>query len=226
MNIHPLKAETRTIVGRKISSLRKQGILPANVYGKGINSESVQVNLSEFKKVYKEVGETGLVELDLGSDKKPVLVNNIQANPVTGEPIHADFFQVNLKEKVTAAVPVELTGEAPSEKLGVGTAVSYVKEVEVEALPGDLPESFIVDISELAEVDQAIYVKDLKYDKEKIEIKSDVEQIVVKVEPPQKEEELPPAPAEGEEGVAVPAEGTEAETPAEGGETPQEENKE
>ncbi len=224
MNAHPLKAEKRTIVGRKISNLRKQGILPANVYGKGISSESIQITLSEFKKVYKEVGETGLVELDLGNEKKPVLVNNIQQNPVTGEPIHVDFFQVNLKEKVSAQVPVELTGESPAEKQAIGTAVQYVKEVEVEALPADLPENFVVDISELSEVDQAIYVKDLKYDKEKIEIKSDVEQIVVKVEPPQKEEELPAPVVEGETGEGA----TETSPEGEAQETPaaSEENKE
>lgn len=224
MKTYPLKAQKRTIVGRKISVLRAQGFLPANVYGRGIPSESVQVNLSEFKKVYKEAGETGIIELDLGDEKKPVLVNNIQNQPMTGEPIHADFFQVNLKEKVTAAIPVEITGEAPSEKMGVGTAVQYVKEVEVEALPGDLLESFIVDISELAEVDQAIYVKDLKYDKEKIEIKSDIEQIVVKVEPPQKEEEPEPVPAEGETAEGETPEGTS--TQPEGGEATQEDNKE
>lgn len=223
MNTHPLKAQKRTIVGRKISVLRAQGFLPANVYGRGIASESVQVNLSDFKKVYKDAGETGIIELDLGDEKKPVLVNNIQNQPVTGEAIHVDFFQVNLKEKVTAAIPVELTGEAPSEKMGVGTAVQYVKEVEVEALPGDLLESFIVDISELSEVDQAIYVKDLKYDKEKIEIKSDIEQIVVKVEPPQKEVEPEPVVAEGEAVEGAPVEGSE--TPTEG-ETSSEEKKE
>lgn len=223
MKTHPLKGEKRSIVGRKISVLRAQGLLPANVYGRGLASQSVQVNLSEFKKVYKEAGETGIIELDLGDEKKPVLVNNIQNQPVTGEAIHVDFFQVNLKEKVTAAIPVELTGEAPSEKMGVGTAVQYVKEVEVEALPGDLLESFVVDISELSEVDQAIYVKDLKYDKEKIEIKSDIEQIVVKVEPPQKEEE--PVPVATEEGVeGAPVDGAEA--PTEGTEAPKEEGKE
>ncbi len=206
-----LKAEERNVAGRKTKALRNKGILPGNVYGKSVKSLSVQVSASDFLKVFKEAGETGLVDLDLGKDKKPVLIHNIQKNPMTDELIHVDFFQVNLKEKVTAQVPVELTGEAPAEKMGVGTAVQYVNEVEVEALPTDLVESFEVDISGLSEVDQAIYVKDLKYDKNKIEIKDDLEQIVVKVEPPQKEEEVAPAPAEGVEGDASqPAEGEES----------------
>lgn len=209
-----LKAEERKITGRKIEGLRKAGILPGNIYGKKVKSTSVQVNLKDFEKVYKEAGETGIVELDLGKEKRPVLIHNIQKQPVTDSPIHVDFYQVNLNEKVTASVPVELTGEAPAEKLSVGTAVQYVNEIEVEALPGDLPDKFVVDISDLSEVDQAIHIKDIKYDKAKIEVKSDVEQIVVKVEPPQKEEVIAPvAPAEGE----LPAEGAVA---PEGGETP------
>lgn len=209
-----LKAEERKVTGRKVKTLRGSGVVPGNVYGKHVKSISVQVTSVDLNKAFKEVGETGLLELDLGKDKKPVLIHNLQKNPITGETIHVDFFQVNLKEKVTASVPVELEGEAPSEKLGVGTAVQYVNEVEVEALPADLIEKFVVDISGLSEVDQAIYIKDLKYDKSKIEVKVDPEQIVVKVDAPQKEEELPPPSEE------VPAEGAETAegAPTEGGE--------
>lgn len=223
-----LKSEVRKIEGRKVKTLRNQGILPGNIYGKKIKSEAVQVNLKDFEKVYKEVGETGLLTLQVGTSEKPVLVHNLQRNPVSDDPIHVDFLQVDLKEKVEADVPVELTGEAPAEKQGIGTVVQYLNEIKVEALPMDLPEKFIVDTSELAEVDQAIMVKDLKVDKDKVDIKSGAEEIVVKVEPPQKEEVVaPPAPIEGE----VPAEGAapvEGEVPVEGavpaeGEAPKEE---
>jgi large subunit ribosomal protein L25 len=126
--------------------------------------------------------------------------------------IHVNFLQVDLKEKVEAEVPVELVGESPAEKQSLGTVVQYLNEIKVEALPTDLPEKFEVDTSELAEVDQAIYIKDLKYDKSKVEVKNDPEEIVVKVEPPQKEEvvEVTPVVAVGAEG-AVPAEGAVAE---------------
>lgn len=224
MKTYNLKTEERKITGRAVKVLRAQDILPGNIYGKDVKSLSVQVSLAEFEKVFKEAGETGIVELEFGSEKRPVLIQNIQKNPVTDKPLHVDFLQVNLKEKVTAQIPVELAGEAPAEKLGVGTAVQYINEIEVEALPADLIEEFSVDITGLAEVDQAIHVKDLSYDKSKIEIKDDLEAIVVKVEPPQKEEELPPPAEEGTE-----AEGTEgAETPApeEGAtETPEESEK-
>lgn len=213
MDKKTLKAEERKISGRKVKTVRAQGLLPGNVYGKNIKSLAVQVDKKEFEKIYKEVGETGLITLQVGKDERPVLVHNVQAHPVTDEPIHIDFRQVDLKTKVTAEVPVEVTGESPAEKQGIGTVVQYINQVEVEALPADLIEKFIVDTSTLAEVDQAIYVKDLKVDKAKIEIKTSGDEIVVKVEPPQKEEvvETPIVPV-GAEGV-VPAEG---EVPAEG----------
>lgn len=198
-----LKAEIRKIEGRKVKKLRKEGLLPGNVFGKGVKSTSIQVQLSDFEKVHKEVGETGLVELNLGKDKRPTLVHNVQKDPVTNIPLHVDFLQVDLKQKVVASVPVEVTGESPAEKQGIGTAVQYINEIEVEALPVDLPEKFLVDVSKLEEVNQAIYVKDLNYSKSKVEIKADLEAIVVKVEPPQKIEEVAPSPVVEEE---VPAE--------------------
>ena len=222
-----LAAEKRSIVGRKVKTLRKEGYLPANVFGKGIKSESLQVKLSDFQDTYKKIGETGLLYLSIKNGKveeKPVLVSNVQLQPVSDTPIHVDFHQVDLKEKVTAAVPVEISGQAPAEKGGIGTVVQYIDEIEVEALPTNLPEKFILDISNLAEVDQAIFVKDLPVDKAKVDIKTDAEGIIAKVEPPQKEEVAPVAevPAEGE----APAEGVpEGEVPAEGEAPVAEENK-
>lgn len=202
-----LKAKTRKDVGRKVKLLRKQGILPANIYGKKIKSESIQIDLKEFLSVYKQVGDTKLFYIN----ERPVLVANIQKDPVSDSLLHVDFHQVDLKEKVEAKVPVELIGESPAEKQSIGTVVQYLNEIEVEALPTDLPEKFEIDISTLSEVDQMVHVKDLPYDKSKIEVKTDLEEILVKVEPPQKEEVVAPAPAE------VPVEG---EVPAAEGETP------
>ena len=214
-----LIGQKRTVSGRKVKKLRQEGALPANIFGKKIKSEAIQVSLKDFQKTYKEVGETGLLSLVIESGKtkeeRAVLVSNVQMDPRADTPKHVDFRQVDLKEKVTANVPVELTGEAPAEKAGVGTAVLYVNEIEVEALPADLPEKFTVDVSGLTEIDQAVYIKDLSVDRKKVELKAEAETIVVKVEPPQKEEVVAPAPVEGE----VPAEAaasTEGEAPAEG----------
>lgn len=219
MDKQTLKAEPRKTQGRKVKNLRLGGTLPANIFGKKIKSLAIELPLKAFEEVYKKVGETGLIELTVGKETRPVLVHNVQLNPTTEVPIHVDFHQVDLKEKVLAKVPVEMIGEAPAQKQGLGTVVLFINEIEVEALPADLPDKFEVSVENLAEVDQAIYVKDLKVDKSKVDIKIDPEEMLIKVEPPQKEEVAPaPAPAEGE----VPVEGTdvaEGEQPAEGGQT-------
>jgi len=222
-----LKAQKRNITGRKVKTLRNKGILPANIFGKKVKSQEISIDQKEFEQVFKKAGETTLVNLKLDAEKSPraVLISNIQADPLTESPLHVDFHQVDLKEKVVAQVPVEVIGESPAEKTGIGTAVTYIDEIEVEALPGDLPENFMVDISNLSEVDQAIFIKDLKIDKNKIEIKDDLESIIVKVEPPQKEEVIEvPTPVEGEETAEREAgEETAKEEPTEGAEKPKEE---
>lgn len=209
-----LKADKREIFGRKVRTLRSKGLIPANIFGKNITSEAIVVNASEFEQVFKNAGETQIIDLS----GKPVLVSDISYDPVTEAYLHIDFRQVDLKEKIEAKVPVETEGESPAEKQNLGTVVQQIDELEVEALPTDLPEKIMVDISGLSEVDQAIYVKDLKVAGD-VTVLTDAESIVVKVEPPQKEEEpVVVAPAEGE----IPAEGGEAST-AEGGEATSEE---
>ncbi|MCS7091863.1 MAG: 50S ribosomal protein L25 [Patescibacteria group bacterium] len=188
MNKPKLQALKREIFGRKVKSLREKNIIPANVFGDRDSSLAISVNLKDFRKVYDEVGETGLIDLVIENSTLPVLINNISFEPVSGKILHIDFRQVNLKEKLTANVPVELIGESPAEKQGLGTVVSYLTEIEVEALPSDLPEKFVIDVSNLSEVDQSIYVKDIKTDSDKVKITLDPETIVVKVEEQKMEE--------------------------------------
>lgn len=204
-----LKADKREVQGRKVKNLRASGLAPANIFGKGLESIAIQVKNEDFEAAYSKAGETSLIDLQVEGKGHPVLISNVQVHPVTSQILHVDFRQVDLKEKITAAVPVEVTGESPAEKSGIGTLVTQLDEIEFEALPTDFPESIQVDISGLSEVDQAIHVKDLSYDKAKLTPQIDEEQIVVKVEPPQKEEVVEvAAPAEGEE---APAEGATAE---------------
>jgi len=217
-----LKALERKLKGRKVKRLRKEGILPANIFGKKIKSTAIKVPLADFEKVYKEAGETGIIEIVLGKTKRPVLIHNIQTDPVSDIPLHIDFLQIDLKEKVTAQVPVELVGESPAEKQGLGTVVLHLDEIEVEALPKDLPEKFEVGVDKLTEVSQAVFVKDLSFDKKKVEVKTGEDEIVVKVEPLRKEEEE--VKPEVEEEVAPGEEVTkeEAEKEGEGGEKTEE----
>ena len=180
MEKHKLKAEKRKIIGRKVKNLRKQGILPANIYGKEIKSLAVQLPVKDFLEVYKKVGETGIVELSVGEEKYPVLIHNLQVHPVTNQPLHVDFHKITLTEKVKASIPVVTIGEAPAVSQKLGILLTPVNELEVEALPTDLPERIEVDITGLNSVNQEIKVKDLKIS-EKVTLLADQELVVVKI---------------------------------------------
>jgi large subunit ribosomal protein L25 len=205
-----LKAEKRDFLGRKVGRLRKSGILPANIFGKKIKSLSVSVDFSEFEKVFKKTGETNLVELQIDGDVRPVLIHNVQKDPVTDTLLHVDFLQVDLKQKVVAQIPLVFVGESPAEKQGLGTVVQYINEIEVEALPADLPDKFEIDLSKLETVGQIVQILNLSVDSSKVEIKADKEQMLVKVEPPKvivEEVKAPETPVETTAGEAVPEEG-------------------
>src|SRR3989344_8738816 len=110
----PLKGQKRTILGRKVKTLRREGQIPAHVFGHKVKTEHVQVAQAEFLKVFEKVGETGIIDFAVDGQKKPVLVKNVQVHPVTDAPLHIDFYQVNLSEKVKVNVPLEIVGEAPA----------------------------------------------------------------------------------------------------------------
>ena len=188
-----LEVQKRKIFGRKVKKLRAEGVLPVNIYGAKIKSIAVQVDLKKFEEIYKRIGETGVVDLKVKGEKEPrlILIHNLQLDPVTDLPLHADFHQVKLKEKITVEIPIEMIGEAPAEKERVGILVSLLDSLEVEALPTDLPEKFEVDVSKLEKIDDAIRVKDIKVDEKKIKILVSENEVVVKIEPLAKEEVLP-----------------------------------
>lgn len=156
-----LTVEPRNLEGRKVKQLRKEGKIPANIFGKQTKSLSVQVTLDAFTKVFKQVGETSLLDLQVGSETRPVLIQNVQVHPVSGAVLHVDFRQVDLKEKVKAHVPLVVSGDAPavSEKLGV--LLTLLDELEVEALPTDLPEKLEVSVASLTKLHDSVKVKDL-----------------------------------------------------------------
>lgn len=215
MSNFQISAKHRSVVGRKVKRLRKEGILPANIYGKGVKSQTIEVDFSQFIKLSKEAGESTLVNVDLAGKKLPALIHNTQIDPITEMPKHVDFLQVNLKEKVTADVPVELVGESPAEKQGLGTVVQYIDEIEVEALPADLPEKFEVNLESLSNLDDSIQVKDIKVDDKKIAIKENSEEIIVKIEAQKIEVEQPVATSEEvatEAGVTTETEASTEET--------------
>ncbi len=212
-----LKVESRKVTGKKVKKLRREGILPANVYGKDMKSSSVQLPLKEFLAVYREVHETGLVDLALDGQVLPVLIHNVQIDPRTQTAVHADFFKVNLKEKIKAQVPVVAVGEAKAVSDKVGLLEQPVSELEVEALPTDLPEHIEVNVENLAQVDDQIVVSDVKAP-DGVSILSESSQVVFKVgELVTKEMEAEIAAAEAEAAAAAAeAQAEEGVTPAEG----------
>ena len=191
---HEIKAENRTALGRKVKQIRKEGFIPATIYGKGLESKSVQFLTTELVKLFEEVGESTLVNLSLEKEMLPVLFRNPQYHVISGELIHIDCYKVNLKEKISAMVPIEFIGESQAVKNG-NTLVTVTDEIEIEALPADLPEKIEIDLSALETLESVINVADIKIDTEKLEIKTDKEQLIAKVEEPRVEEEVV-APAE------------------------------
>ncbi len=156
-----LKVDERTITGKRTSDLRTQGILPAVVYGSELKPLNIQVSRKDFLHVYEEAGDSGLIELLLGDKKINVLVHDVAHNiSDSQDPIHVDFYQVNLNKTVTAEVPLSFVGESQAIKDG-GVLVKSIESVEVEALPQDLPHEIVVDLSALKTFDTTLYIKDL-----------------------------------------------------------------
>lgn len=181
MEKYQLKAKKRTLLGRKVKQLRKQGLVPGNIYGNKIKSQAVEIPLSDFKQVFKKAGETRIVDLMLSDkDIHPILIHNVQIDPLTGNPLHADFYQVNLKEKVKTRVPVTLIGSSPAVVQKLGLLLQTLNDVEVEALPTDLPEKIEIDVTALTVLDQELKVSDLKVSKS-VTVLTDLNLGVVKV---------------------------------------------
>ena len=229
MKRESLKVEKRKILGKKVKKLRRDGITPANVYGKDIKSQAVQLPAKDFMAVFAKSGETGLVDLELDGKTIPVLIQNVYKD-YRGNILHADFFKVNLKEKVKANIPIETVGEPKAVVDKIGILMNIISEVEVEALPTDLPEKIEVSVEHLANIGNQITVGDLKAP-QGVKVLTDAGQIVAKIDElvskeaqeqaAQEAAAAEAAKAEGAEVVEgeVAAEGEEPQAPAEG-ETP------
>lgn len=217
-----LKAEKRTITGKAVNALINKGLIPAIIYGRKFPATAISLDLKEFNKVYKEAGESGLIDVKV-QDSEPVkvLVKDVQFHPLTDLPIHADFYKVDLSEKVTTMVPVTVVGVSEAVKSGQAMLLTPISELEVEALPLDLPSEITVDISGLLNVGDHLTVKDLKIDTSKIEIKHDPDGVVAKLDyAAMKEEEVVTEETTPEE-----IEITKEKKPEEGGEETEKETK-
>ena len=183
-----LAVETREKLGKKVKSLRLQGLIPAELYGHGVKNLHLTVSAREFLKVFKEAGENTIVNLQIQGGEKPVLIHEIKTNYLNGEIDHIDFYEVRLDEKIKAKIQLEFIGEAPAQKSKGGVLNKVVSEIEVEALPGDLPHRFTVNLEVLDDLNKSFYVKDLEVSP-KVRILADPKTVIVTVAEPLKEEE-------------------------------------
>ena len=187
-----LKVKKRIVFGKHNKLLRKQGFIPAVLYGKKTPACSLQVDSQSFKDVYKKAGDTDIIDLIIEDEKKEqkksVLIYDVSNHFLDGLPIHIDFYEVEMDKLITAHIPIIFIGEAPAIKLG-GVLVKPTQEIEVEALPMDLPHEIIVDISTLTDFDQTLYVKDINFPS-KVKVLIDGDTPVVTINAPITEEEL------------------------------------
>ncbi|MBU6500725.1 MAG: 50S ribosomal protein L25 [Patescibacteria group bacterium] len=182
-----LTVKTREKFGKAVGALRKQGIIPAELYGRGIENVHLNVAAKDFAKLFKEAGSNTVVNIVVDGKKYPALVHDVSKNYFSGEVDHVDFYAVRMDEKLTAKIPLEFLGDAPAVKDKGGILNKAMYEVEVEALPADLPHSLQVDLSVLDDLNKSIYVKDLKISS-KAKIVVDPETVIATVTPPVAEE--------------------------------------
>lgn len=214
-----LTVRLRANIGKSVSKTREVGYIPSNIFGKDQKSQSIEIERSSLMRFLKSEGDSGLLYLSIEGESKsevPVLIDEIQANPVNEEVLHISFKRVNLKEKVQQEVAVEMIGEASVP----GATILLTKDVlEVEALPADLPESIVLDISGLKKIDQSLYLSDAQYDRAKVTVllsEEELESPLVLVQ------ELKEEAAEEPADEAAPAE--EDSKPAEEAATPESES--
>ena len=189
MMILELKSEKRNILGKKVKTLRDKGLVPAVVYGGKDSGLSITVNAKEFNKIFKMAGETTLIKLFIDDKPKNVLIYDTARDPMTNEIKHVDFYEVKMDEKIIKKVPLNFVGSSPAVNELGGVLVKAMQELEVRALPADLPHEIQVDISNLKTFDDNILIQDVNLPKN-IEALENIETSVASIIPPRSEAEL------------------------------------
>lgn len=145
----------------KLENLRKEGEIPAVFYGAGQETTSISVPVVLFKKVWRDAGESSAIAISVDGKNVDVLIHDVQVDPVTSEPIHIDFLAIDMTKKIKVNVALEFVGVSLAVKSGVGNLVKVLHEIEIEALPKDLPHNLEVDISKLATLSDSVLVSDV-----------------------------------------------------------------
>ncbi|PIQ91781.1 MAG: 50S ribosomal protein L25 [Parcubacteria group bacterium CG11_big_fil_rev_8_21_14_0_20_39_14] len=196
-----LEVKLRQITGKKVKSLRESGVLPAVLYGPKIKKAlALEVDYEKFKELYQKVGESSLIKLKIDEshtietkmrdkEEKDVLIRGVQKDVLSDKFLHADFYEVLMTEKIKLTVPLKFRGSSEAVKSLGGILIKNITELEIEALPGDIPKELNVDLSKLETFEDNIKVKDIEVSPE-VKIIAGPEEIVVLVAPPRAEEEL------------------------------------
>jgi len=177
-----LRVATREVWGKKVRFLRRRGIIPLHLFGHDIESLALECDSAQMRRVLAQAGQTRLISVKIDRAKKPrnVFIREIQRNPMTGELLHVDLYQVRMEEQTKVDVPIVLVGEAPALKTKGTILMQELDSLTVEALPDKIPARLEVDISSLTEAEQTIHVKDILLG-DGIRIIGDPEQMVLKV---------------------------------------------
>ncbi len=184
-----IKAEKRELSKKNLRTVRSEGYLPAIIYGHNFNTVAVQVKVKDFEGAYAQAGESSLIYVDLSGKSLPVIIHDVAKDSLSDQLIHADFYKVNLDEKVTTDIPLVFLGESPAVKNLAGILVKNINAIKVEALPQNLPHQIEVDITKLQNFGSEILVRDLNLP-EGVEVKEKLESIIVLVQEPISQEEL------------------------------------
>jgi large subunit ribosomal protein L25 len=185
-----LKVSARTETGKKLKTIREKGLVPGIVYGRGASNVVIIVEGESFDKIFKSAGENTLIDLKIeGGDTRTVLIHDVAVDPVSSKPIHVDFYQVRLDEKVKTEIPLNFIGESIAVKEEKGTLLKTLQTVEVESLPTDIPHDITVDISAIKTFDDHVTVKDLKFN-DNVKVLTNPEETVAMVSPPRTTEEM------------------------------------
>ena len=224
-----LEANRRTVLGKQTRRLRREGILPAVLYGSEFGSFPIELDRRSASRLLARVSRSTLIDLEVGDQRHTVLLREIQRDPLRGRLLHVDFLKVRMDVRIRAEVPIELVGQAPAALIAGGVLVTGVDAIEVESLPSDLPDRITVDLESLANIDDSITVADL-FVGEGVRILTEANELVARVIY-EAEEIIPEAVVvtEAVEGVAEVAEGAEVVAPevaaaAEGEEEEEEED--
>jgi large subunit ribosomal protein L25 len=193
-----LTLDARTASGKENKRLRREGVLPGVVFGKGSESVPVQLDAKAFEALYKSAGRTGVVKLAVPGAKgtKSAMIKGVQRNPLSGRAVHVDFFLVDLTQEMQSEVPLTFVGVAPAIELTNGTLMTPLDHLKVRALPADIPHEIELDLSSLVDLEATLHVRDVVLPNDKVTILNEPEELLARVLPQRGEEEEAVVPAE------------------------------